>query len=154
MSPADCHADQNQAESHQGQARSTEQVLALLLQLRQEFGIPKSFLRDALDPDERSRFVRVEDRLLFVIQVSHDLGSVSATPHNSHSNSYNNVREPNLEVSGTGCPLSPYSVNPDSRLLPLAVSCLRLLSVIPSADAYTLLHIALASTTAAMAHIR
>ena len=54
-----------------------------LLQLRQDFGIPKSFLRDALDPDERSRFVRVEDRLLFVIQVSHDLGSVSATPHDT-----------------------------------------------------------------------
>ena len=54
-----------------------------LLQLREEFGIPKRFLRDALDPDERSRFVRVEDRLLFVIQVSHDLGSVSATPHDT-----------------------------------------------------------------------
>ena len=54
-----------------------------LLQLREEFGIPKSFLRDALDPDERSRFVRVEDHLLFVIQVSHDLGSVSATPHDT-----------------------------------------------------------------------
>ena len=54
-----------------------------LLQLREEFGIPKSFLRDALDPDERSRFVQVEDRLLFVIQVSHDLGSVSATPHDT-----------------------------------------------------------------------
>jgi magnesium transporter len=54
-----------------------------LLQLREEFGIPKRFLRDALDPDERSRFVRIEDHLLFVIQVSHDLGSVSATPHDT-----------------------------------------------------------------------
>jgi magnesium transporter len=54
-----------------------------LLQLREQFGIPKTFLRDALDPDERPRYVRSGEHLMFVIQASHDLGSVSATPHDT-----------------------------------------------------------------------
>ena len=49
-----------------------------LLQLREQFGIPKTFLRDALDPDERPRYVRSGEHLMFVVQASHDLGSVSA----------------------------------------------------------------------------
>ena len=54
-----------------------------LLQLREQFGLPKGFLRDALDPDERPRYVRSGEHLMFVIQASHDLGSVSATPHDT-----------------------------------------------------------------------
>lgn len=54
-----------------------------LLRLREEFGIPRSFLRDALDPDERPRFAQSGEHTLFVIQASHDLGTVSATPHDT-----------------------------------------------------------------------
>lgn len=79
--------------------------------------------------------------------------SSSSSSSNNSSSSNSSGCTSNESVAGSFS-LSPYSAIPHSRLLPIAVSALRLLCKIPLGGMDPLIPIALSSSGAAMDHIR
>ena len=78
--------------------------------------------------------------------------SIGKNINNDNSSDFSTLQSGPRREGGT--PLSIYTIHSDSRLLPISVSCLRLLSRIPFHDRLHLLPIAISSSRAAVSEIR
>ena len=87
---------------------------------------------------------------------SNSSSSSSSSSISSNNNNHSNSSSSSGRSRGIPLPLSlsPYSAHPESRLLPIAVSTVKLLSRVPFEDRDALVPLALSSSSAAMTHIR